>query len=99
MGKLHFDRTDYSVVVKNRARTPISWKWEIYRAGRSTRIDQSSVYFSHDGDGKSGGKRSPQADAGQALRLALGKAMAIRAAFSLGSGHILRAKSSVSPHM
>jgi len=40
--------------------------------------------FSHDGDGKSGGKRSPQADAGQALRLALGKAMAIRAAFSLG---------------
>jgi hypothetical protein len=45
MGKLHFDRTDYSVVVKNRARPPISWKWEIYRAGRSTRIDQSSVYF------------------------------------------------------
>ena len=29
MGKLHFDRTDYSVVVKNRARPPISWKWEI----------------------------------------------------------------------
>jgi len=45
MGKLHFDRTDYSVVVKNKARPPISWKWEIYRAGRSTRIDQSSVYF------------------------------------------------------
>jgi hypothetical protein len=45
MGKLHFDRTDYSVVVKSRARAPISWKWEIYRAGRSTRIDQSSVYF------------------------------------------------------
>jgi len=34
--------------------------------------------FSHDGDGKSGGKRSPQADVGQALRLALGKAMARR---------------------
>jgi hypothetical protein len=45
MNKLHFDRTDYSVVVKNRARSPIAWRWEIYRAGRSTRINQSSVNF------------------------------------------------------
>ena len=45
MNKLNFDRTDYSVVVKNRARPPIAWKWEIYRAGRSTRIGQSSVSF------------------------------------------------------
>jgi len=45
MDKLHFDRTDYSVVVKNRAPPPDSWKWEIYRAGRSSRLKQSSVYF------------------------------------------------------
>jgi len=45
MGKLHFDRTDYSIVVKNRAPLPNSWRWEIYRAGRSSPIEQSSVYF------------------------------------------------------
>ena len=45
MNKLHFDRTDYSVVVKNRAPPPNSWRWEIYRAGRSSPIEQSSVYF------------------------------------------------------
>ena len=33
MDKLHFDRTDYSVVVKNRAPAPSSWRWEIYRNG------------------------------------------------------------------
>ena len=40
MDKLRFDRTDYSVVVKNRAPPPGSWKWEIYRAGRSSPIKQ-----------------------------------------------------------
>src|SRR5258707_3591955 len=45
MDKLHFDRTDYSVVVKNRAPPPSSWQWEIHRAGRSSPIKQSSVYF------------------------------------------------------
>ena len=45
MDKLHFDLTDYSVVVKNRAPPPRSWKWEIYRAGRSSPIKQSSIYF------------------------------------------------------
>jgi hypothetical protein len=44
MDKLHFDRTDYSVVVKNRAPPPNSWRWEIYRAGRSSPI-KSSGYF------------------------------------------------------
>ena len=43
MDKLHFERTDYSVVVKNRAPPPRSWK--IYRAGRSSPVKQSSVYF------------------------------------------------------
>ena len=45
MDKLHFDRTDYSVVVKNRAPAPNSWRWEIYRAGRSSPVKQSPVYF------------------------------------------------------
>jgi len=45
MAKLQFDRSNYSVVVKNKARPPNSWKWQIYRAGRSIRIDESSVYF------------------------------------------------------
>jgi hypothetical protein len=45
MDKLHFDRTDYSVVVKNKAPPPSPWKWEIYRAGRSSPVKQSSVYF------------------------------------------------------
>jgi hypothetical protein len=40
-----FDRTDYSVVVKSRGTPPNPWKWEIYRAGRSSPIKQSSVYF------------------------------------------------------
>jgi hypothetical protein len=39
-----FDRTDYSVVVKNRGTNP--WKWEIYRAGKSSPIKQSPVNFS-----------------------------------------------------
>jgi hypothetical protein len=45
MDKLHFDPTDYSVVVKNRAPPPNSWKWVIYRAGRSSPVKQSSAYF------------------------------------------------------
>jgi hypothetical protein len=40
-----FDNTDYSVVVKNRALPPNSWRWEIYRAGRSSPVGQSPVYF------------------------------------------------------
>ena len=40
-----FEPTDYSVVVKNRGTPPDPWRWEIYRAGRSSAIKQSSVYF------------------------------------------------------
>jgi hypothetical protein len=39
------DQNDYSVVVKHRAPPPKSWRWEIYRAGRRSPIEQSSVYF------------------------------------------------------
>ena len=45
MGKLRFDHTDYSVVVKSRAPPPNSWRWEIYRAGRSSPIAQSPILF------------------------------------------------------
>jgi len=45
MDKLQFDRTDYSVVVKNRAPPPKAWRWEIYRAGRNSPIECSSSYY------------------------------------------------------
>ena len=40
-----FDPADYSMVVKNRARLPTPWRWEIYRAGRQSPIARSLVYF------------------------------------------------------
>jgi hypothetical protein len=40
-----FDHTDFSVVVKNRAPAPKPWRWEIYRAGRNSPIDYSSVHY------------------------------------------------------
>ena len=45
MANLRFDDTDYLVVVKNRRVPPKSWRWEIYRAGRSNPIGQSLVFF------------------------------------------------------
>jgi hypothetical protein len=45
MAKIGFDDTDYSVVVKNRGTPPNPWRWEIYRAGRSSPIGQSPILF------------------------------------------------------
>jgi hypothetical protein len=45
LDKLDFGDTDYSVVVKHRGRPPSPWVWEIYRAGRSSPIRQSPVFF------------------------------------------------------
>jgi hypothetical protein len=39
------DHEDFSVVVKHRAPPPKSWRWEIYRAGRTSAIDHSEVCF------------------------------------------------------
>lgn len=39
------EHADFSVVVKNRARPPKPWRWEIYRAGRTSPIEHSEVYF------------------------------------------------------
>jgi hypothetical protein len=45
MAKIGFDDTDYSAVVKSRRPPPNSWRWEIYRAGRSSPIRQSPIFF------------------------------------------------------
>jgi hypothetical protein len=45
LGMNEFDRTDYSVVVKLRANPPNPWRWEIYRAGKSTAIMKSLVHY------------------------------------------------------
>jgi hypothetical protein len=42
---IFFDQTDFSVVVKNRASPPKPWRWEIYRAGRTSPIECSSVLY------------------------------------------------------
>jgi hypothetical protein len=40
-----FDQTDFSVVIKHRASPPKPWRWEIYRAGRNSPIESSSVRY------------------------------------------------------
>jgi hypothetical protein len=49
-----------SVVVKKRAPLPNSWRWEIYRAGRSSPIEQSSVYFDSVATANRAGKEALQ---------------------------------------
>ena len=39
------DFGDFSVVVKYRGQPPRPWRWEIYRAGRASSIQNSEVYF------------------------------------------------------
>jgi hypothetical protein len=45
MDKPRFQRTDYSVVVKQRAAGPKPWRWKIYRAGTVDAVKVSDVYF------------------------------------------------------
>ena len=58
MDKLRFERADYSVVVKNRAPPPKSWRWEIYRAGNAGQIKQSSIYFETVSAARQAGKKA-----------------------------------------
>jgi len=44
MDKLRFDASDSSVVV-NKGSPPNVWRWEIYRAGKSSPIGQSPIFF------------------------------------------------------
>jgi hypothetical protein len=39
------DHADFSVVVKQRAPLPKPWRREIYRAGRTSPIDHSAIFF------------------------------------------------------
>ena len=72
MAKRGFDDTDYSVVVKNRGVPPKSWRWEIYRAGRSNPIGQSPVFFHTVAAANKAGKEGgTQAVTGQAQHLAI----------------------------
>jgi hypothetical protein len=45
MNKLHYERNDYSVVVKHRGVPSKPWRWEIYRAGNASPIKLSPAYF------------------------------------------------------
>ncbi len=56
-----FDPDDYSMVVKNRAKLPAPWRWEIYRAGRTSPIAHSSGYFESRGAASSEGKAALEA--------------------------------------
>jgi hypothetical protein len=40
-----YEREDFAVVVKDRGQPPNRWKWEIYRAGRSSAVAQSATLF------------------------------------------------------
>lgn len=51
---------DFSVVVKNRARPPKPWRWEIYRAGRSSAIQYSQDYFETVGEARRAGRMALQ---------------------------------------
>jgi hypothetical protein len=51
-----FDRSDYSVVVKHRASPPNPWRWEIYRAGRTSPVERSTTYFESRGLASSAGQ-------------------------------------------
>jgi hypothetical protein len=50
------EQDDFSVVVKNRARPPKPWRWEIYRAGRTSPIEHSQVYFESMAEANRAGK-------------------------------------------
>ena len=50
------DHADFSVVVKQSAPGPKSWRWEIYRAGRISPIERSKVLFETVRDASRAGK-------------------------------------------
>ena len=52
------ERTDFSVAIKSRGKPPNPWRWEIYRAGRSSAIAQSSEFFPTMGAANKAGKEA-----------------------------------------
>lgn len=55
-GHCMIDHSDFSVVVKHGAPGPKSWRWEIYRAGRTSPIERSKVLFASATDASRAGK-------------------------------------------
>jgi hypothetical protein len=39
-----FDASDYTLAIKNKGRSPKSWRWEIYAAGKSKPVRQSEFF-------------------------------------------------------
>jgi hypothetical protein len=52
------EHEDFAVVVKNRAKLPKPWQWEIYRAGRTSPISRSPEFFATVGDASRAGKKA-----------------------------------------
>jgi hypothetical protein len=52
------DHEDFSVVIKNKALLPKSWRWEIYRAGRASPIGRSETFFETMAEANRAGKRA-----------------------------------------
>ena len=40
-----FEQSDFSLVVTDRGQPPNRWRWEIYRAGRPSAVEQSTTLF------------------------------------------------------
>jgi hypothetical protein len=53
-----FDPTDYSFVVKRRGTPQKPWQWEIYRAGKSTPVERSPVFFESMAEAAKEGKKA-----------------------------------------
>ena len=51
-------QTDFSVVIKSRGKPPYPWRWEIYRAGRSSAVAQSPEFFPTVSAAKKAGARA-----------------------------------------
>ena len=58
MNFVYDKETDFSVVVKKRSKPPNPWRWEIYRAGRSSAVGQSSEFFATVSAAKKAGERA-----------------------------------------
>jgi hypothetical protein len=58
MNFVYDKQTDFSVVVKRRSKPPNPWRWEIYRAGHSRAVSQSSEFFSTVSAAKKAGDRA-----------------------------------------
>ena len=51
-------QTDFSVVIKSRGKPPNPWRWEIYRAGHSRPVTQSTEFFPTVSATKKAGERA-----------------------------------------